>query len=33
MEQNRVAHGLSEVENVRLSLEVNRQLQLGYADC
>ena len=29
MEHNRVAHGLSEVENIRLSLEVDKQLRLG----
>ena len=31
MEHNRVVHGLSEVENIRLSREVNKQLRLGYA--
>ena len=30
MEYNRVAHGLTEVENIRLSLEVNKQLRLGF---
>ena len=29
MEHNRVAHGLSEVENIRLKLEVEKQLRLG----
>ena len=29
MEHNRVAHGLSEVENIRLNLEVEKQLRLG----
>ena len=31
MEHNRVAHGLTEVENIRLSLEVDKQLRLGLA--
>ena len=30
MEHNRVAHGLTEVENVRLSLEVDKQLRIGF---
>ena len=29
MEHNRVAHGLTEIENVRLSLEVDKQLRMG----
>ena len=32
MEHNRVAHGLTEVENVRLSLEVDKQLRMGFRD-
>ena len=31
MEHNRVAHVLTEVENIRLSQEVNKQLRLGKA--
>ena len=31
MKHNRVANGLTEVENIRLCLEVNKQLRLGFA--
>ena len=29
MEHNRIAHGLTEVENIRLNLEVDKQLRLA----
>ena len=32
MEHNRVAHGLTEIENVRLSFEVDKQLRMGVRD-
>ena len=32
VEHNIVAHGLTEVENVRLSLEVDKQLRMGFRD-